>query len=112
MIQLRCASPFQTGTSRTTLWISDHIGYVVRHLHKVGLHIESCLTRSGTTDDNHILISGILWCFWSAVHGQTFRFCEDDIVFKDRIHEGFNIFSISPSGRSILHTLSELLCIF
>lgn len=56
MIQLRCASPFQTGTSRTSLRISDHIGYVICHLHKVRLHIESCLTGSGTTDDNHILI--------------------------------------------------------
>ena len=79
---------------------------------KVRLHIESCLTGSGTTDDNHILISGILWGFWSAVHGQTFCFCEDDIVFKNRIHEGFDIFSISPSCRSILHTLPELLCVF
>lgn len=41
MIQLRCASPFQTGTSRTPLWIGDYIGTV--HLHKVWLQPEAGL---------------------------------------------------------------------
>lgn len=69
MIQLRCASPFQTGTSRTPLGIGDHKAHIIRHLHKLRFYIKSGLTASGTTYYDDILVSGILWFLRSAVHG-------------------------------------------
>lgn len=69
MIQLRCASPFQTGTSRTPLGIGDHKAHIIRHLHKLWFYIKSGLTASGTTYYDDILVSGILWFLWSAIHG-------------------------------------------
>ena len=44
MIQLRCASPFQTGTSRTTFRIGDDVGTV--HLHQIGLDEKARFSRT------------------------------------------------------------------
>ena len=95
MIQLRCASPFQTGTSRTTLGISDHIGAV--HLHQVGLHEEAGLAGTGTTDDKDVLIPRVLRLFRSAVHGQPLGLGEDDIVGEVIIHVRPDVFRSSPT---------------
>lgn len=58
MIQLRCASPFQTGTSRTSFRVSDYIAAV--HLHKVRLNEKSCFAAAGAADYKHIFVSCIL----------------------------------------------------
>ena len=94
MIQLRCASPFQTGTSRTSLRIGDYIGRV--HLHQIRFEPESGFTGTGAADHKHIFVSGGLWVFWSAVHGQAFGFCENDIVLEHRVDVGSNILTGSP----------------
>ena len=96
MIQLRCASPFQTGTSRTPLWISYHKTHIIRHLHKLRFHIKSSLSATRSSDYYDILVSGILWFLRSAVHGQTFRLCQQNIVLKDRINKRGYILFISP----------------
>ena len=95
-----------------TFWICNHIRYVIRHLHEVGLHIESCFTGSGSTDDDHIFVSCILRKFRAAVHSQPLRLCQDDIIFKYRINKWFNVFFISPSCRTVFFALPELFCIF
>lgn len=112
MIQLRCASPFQTGTSRTPLGISNHKAHIIRHLHKLWFHIKSGLAAARSPDYYDILVSGILWFLRSAVHGQTFRLCQQNIVLKDRINKRGYILFISPSGRTIFFSLAKLLSIF
>lgn len=94
MIQLRCASPFQTGTSRTSFRISDNVGAV--HLHQVGFHKKASLAGTGTADNKNVFISCILRLLWSARHHQPFRFCQYDIVLKDRIDIRLYILCISP----------------
>ena len=96
MIQLRCASPFQTGTSRTPLWISNHKAHIIRHLHKLRFHIKSCLTTTGASDYYDILVSGILRFLRSAVHGQAFCLCQQNIILKDWINKRCYILFISP----------------
>lgn len=71
MIQLRCASPFQTGTSRTAFWISHNVGTV--HLHEIRLYKKSGFAGTGTTDYKYVFISRILRLFWSARHHKPFR---------------------------------------
>ena len=111
MIQLRCASPFQTGTSRTPLGISNHKAHIIRHLHKLWFHIKSGLAAARSPDHYDILVSGILWFLRSAVHGQTFCLCQQNIVLKDRINKRGYILFISPSGRTIFLPLAKLLSI-
>lgn len=57
MIQLRCASPFQTGTSRTALWVSDDKTRIGKH--EVWFCEESRLARARTADDNLQKISPV-----------------------------------------------------
>ena len=102
MIQLRCASPFQTGTSRTSLWISNHIRAV--HLHNVRLYKKSGFSRTGTANYQNVFIPGVFRILWSAWHSKTLCFCENNIIFKFRIRIWSYIFFCSPSGRTILHT--------
>ena len=78
MIQLRCASPFQTGTSRTSFRVSDHIGRM--KLHEVWLNKETGFTAARTANDQYIFVSGILRLLGAAVHGQKLRLREDNIV--------------------------------
>ena len=93
------------------LWIGDHKAHIIRHLHKLRFHIKSGLTASGTTNYNDILVSGILRFLRSAVHGQAFCLCQQDIILKNRINKRSYILFISPSGRSILLSLTKLLSI-
>ena len=64
MIQLRCASPFQTGTSRTSLRISNHIRAM--HLHNVRLYKKSGFSRTGTVNYQNVFIPGVFRILWSA----------------------------------------------
>ena len=94
MIQLRCASPFQTGTSRTSLWISNHIRAV--HLHNVRLYKKSGFSRTGTANYQNVFIPGVFRILWSAWHSKTLCFCENNIIFKFRISIWSYIFFCSP----------------
>ena len=64
MIQLRCASPFQTGTSRTALRVRDHIRRMA--LEQVGLDEEPRLAAAGAADDQDIFVPGVLGLLWAA----------------------------------------------
>ena len=112
MIQLRCASPFQTGTSRTSLGVGHDITDIFSHLHQIGLYIESRLTGAGATNYNHVLVPCKFWQLWSAVHGQPFRHGKKNIVFKYWVDKRCNVFCSPPSCRTILFSLSELFGIF
>ena len=107
MIQLRCASPFQTGTSRTSLRVRHNIGAV--HLHQVRFQPEAGLAGTGATDHQHIFVSGGLGALGAAVHGQALGFGQNHIVLAHRVDVGCNILTGSPTGRAILHTVTVLL---
>ena len=94
MIQLRCASPFQTGTSRTSLRVCDHIRTV--HLHQIRFEPESGFTGTGAADHQHIFVSGGLWVLGAAVHGQAFGFRENDIILEHRVDVGSNVLTGPP----------------
>ena len=94
MIQLRCASPFQTGTSRTSLRVRHNIGAV--HLHQVGFQPESGLTGTGAANHHYIFVSGSLGVLGAAVHGQAFGFGQNHIVLEHRVDVGSNILTGSP----------------
>ena len=107
MIQLRCASPFQTGTSRTSLRVRHNIGAV--HLHQVGFQPESGLTGTGAANHQYIFVSGSFGVLGAAVHGQALRFRQNHIVLKYRINVRCNILTSSPAGRTIFQTMSIFL---
>lgn len=92
MIQLRCASPFQTGTSRTAFRVCDHIGRV--HLHQVRFQPEPGFT--GTADHQHIFVSGGLGVLGATVHGQALGFGQNHIVLEYRVDIRCNILMGSP----------------
>lgn len=52
MIQLRCASPFQTGTSRTSLWVGDEVAGV--ELADVRGHVVKGLTGARAADHEDV----------------------------------------------------------
>ena len=92
-----------------SLWICDHIRYMICHLHQIGFDVKSGFTWSWAPDHDHILVSGILGSLWPAVHRKPFCFGQNDVIFKYRIYKRFNILPVSPSGRSILFSMPELL---
>ena len=79
------------------------------HLHQVGFHKKASLAGTGTADNKNIFISCILRLLWSARHHQPFRFCQYDIVLKDRIDIRLYSLCISPPCGTVLYTLPELL---
>ena len=65
-------------------------------LHQVWLYKEPCLTGAGTTDDQNVLIPGILGILWPAGHGQPFCLRKDHVVVRLLIHIRLNILGSSP----------------
>ena len=60
-------------------------------MHQVGLEPEAGFAGTGTADDQHILIPGVLGILWPVAHHQAFRLCEYDVVFKHRIDKGLDV---------------------
>ena len=89
------------------LWIRDYIGTM--HLEQVRFQPESCLTGTGSANDQHILIPGIAGILWTVAHHQPFRLCQDHIILKNRIFKWFYVFMRSPSCRSIFGVVPKLL---
>lgn len=112
MIQLRCASPFQTGTSRTSLRVRDDHGTV--HHHNRDLYEKPCLTTSGTTDHTDIFVPGILGVLWTALHGNGFCCRQRNVHPEILCHKWLDVFCCSPPGGTILHSFAELfgICLF
>ena len=94
----------------TALGVCHDIGAV--QLHQVGFQPEPCFTGTGATDDQNILVPGILWIWNPALHGQAFCFCQNDIVPGIRIHEGNNVRMLSPARGTELFILPELFSVF
>ncbi len=80
------------------------------HLHQVGLHIESCLTRSGTTDDNHILFLAYFGCF-----GRLFMVRRSVSVRMTLFEKSGSVYGLMSSGsrsvQAVLFALPELLAV-
>ena len=91
----------------TALWVSNDIGAV--HLHEIGLEPEAGFAGTGATDDQHVFVSRCFRVLWAAVHGETFRFCQNDIVAEHWVNVGSDILLCTPPGRAILFVLAELL---
>ena len=75
------AAPFKHLTAlykHCAFRIGHYIGGV--HLHQVRLHKKSCLTRTRSTYNENVLVTGEFWCRGLA-HCERFRPCEDHIVF-------------------------------
>lgn len=94
MIQLRCASPFQTGTSRTAFRVCDNIAAV--HLHKRRFDEKPCLAAAGTADNQHIFIPRRFGVFRTIIHRQPFRLRQEDVVVKVGVDVRRNVFGRSP----------------
>lgn len=110
MIQLRCASPFQTGTSRTSLRVCDHIRTV--HLHQIWFEPEAGLTGTGAADHQHVFVPCCLGVLGPAVHRQPLRLGQNDVVPEVRVHIRFNVLRRSPAGGAVFRVLAELLGVF
>lgn len=109
MIQLRCASPFQTGTSRTSFRVSHNIAAV--HLHKVWLDEKAGLSAAASSNHKDIFVSCILWLLRSAAHHQPFRLGQQYVVCKYRVNVGLYILGVAPTGRAIFHALTVFFCV-
>ena len=107
MIQLRCASPFQTGTSRTAFRVCDNIAAV--HLHKRRFDKKAGLAAAGTADYKNVLVAGIFRLLRAAVHGEPFRLREGDIVLKYRVCVRLYVLGCPPTGRAVFHAFPVLL---
>ena len=94
MIQLRCASPFQTGTSRTPFGIGDQIGAFGRieaRFAKV-----AGLAAAGAADDQNVLVPGILGIFRPACHGDSLCLGHWNILKEIRVHIGGYVRGCAP----------------
>lgn len=109
MIQLRCASPFQTGTSRTSFWVGYNITAV--HLHKVRLNEKSCLAAAGAADYKNIFVSCILRVLRAAAHHQPFGLRQQHVIFKHGVDIRLYILGIAPTCRTVLHAFTVFLCV-
>ena len=107
MIQLRCASPFQTGTSRTAFRVCDNIAAV--HLHKRRFDEKPCLAAAAAADHDDVLISRVLRLLRAAVHGKPFRLREGDIVLKYWVCVWLYVLGCPPTCAAVLHAFPVLL---
>jgi len=94
MIQLRCASPFQTGTSRTAFRVGNNIAAV--HLHKVGLYEKAGLAAAGTADNKNVFVSCILRLLRAAAHHQPFGLRQQHVIFKNGVDIRLYILRTAP----------------
>src|SRR5699024_3919942 len=94
----------------SALGIGDHIGAV--HLHQIRLQPEAGLAAAGTSDDQHVLVAGILGVLGAAGHGEAFGLGQNDVILEHRVDVGGNIVMGAPSGRAVLHVVAVLLGVF
>jgi len=77
-----------------TVRVSEHIGTM--KLEQIWLNPEPCFTGTGAADDQNILVSGVGRILRTIAHHQPLGLCEDYIVRKNRVDEGFDILCIAP----------------
>ena len=70
-------------------WVRDHIGAV--GLQKGRLAEEPGLAAAGTTDNQNVLVPGILGFLGPACHGDALCLCHGDILEEIRIHIGGDV---------------------
>ena len=81
------------------------------HLHDGGLNEEPGLAAATSSDDQDILVSGILGFFRAAGHGELFRLGQRDVPVGNRINIGGNIGRRAPPGAAVLDAPAIFLCI-
>lgn len=79
------------------------------HLHDVGFYKKSCLTGTRAADNQNIFISCVLGQLRSAGHHQKFRCCQNDVLFKNRVHVRLHILCSPPPGRTVFFSMPVLL---
>ena len=87
----KCMANLEQGR---TFRVSEHIGTM--KLEQIWLNPEPCLTGTGAADDQNILVSGVGRILRPVAHHQPLCLCEDHIVRKNRVDEGFDILCIAP----------------
>ena len=95
-----------------TVWISHNERHGIVFgvaLHQIGLHKEARLAGTRTTDDHDVFVPSVLWVLRPAAHCQLLCLSQNDIVFRVLVHKRLDVFSRTPSGRAVFHTLPELL---
>ena len=78
------------------------------HLHKVRLDEKSRFAAAGTTNDQHVFVSGIGRVLWSAGHHKPFGLRKNDVILRLWVHKGGNISFGAPAGASVFHIFSVL----
>ena len=78
----------------TAFRICHNIGTM--HLKQVRFKPESCLTGSGSTDNQDVFVPGIGRILRTVAHRNSFCLCQDYIVLEDGIHERFDICVSAP----------------
>lgn len=108
LIQLRRASLQELSAfhQHRTLWVCYNIATV--HLHKVRLDEKSRFAAAGTTNDQHVFVSGIGRVLWSAGHHKPFGLRKNDVILRLWVHKGGNISFGAPAGASVFHIFSVL----
>ncbi|MPM90932.1 hypothetical protein SDC9_138055 [bioreactor metagenome] len=94
------------------LWVRDNkAGRVVLGitLHQIGLYEKPCLAGAGAANNEDVFISGCFGVLWSAVHGESFRLRENDVVFKNGVDVRLDVLGPAPAGGAIFHVFTELL---
>ena len=59
----------------------------------------------GNADDEDVLVAGVFWLLWTAVHGQELRLRQDDVVSELRVHVRLDVLRLAPAGRSVFFAL-------
>ena len=92
-----------------TLWVRDHIGAV--GLQKRGFAKEPGLATAGATDNQNVLVPGILGFLGPACHGDSLCLGHWNILKEIRVHIGGYVRGCAPTGAAVFHTVPVLLLI-
>lgn len=57
--------------------------------------MEPSLAGAGTANDQYVFVDVVFWYLVPADH-DSFRLCQEDIVLKFLVDEGFNILLCAP----------------
>ncbi len=91
---------------RCTLRICQYIRAV--ELKQVRFDPEPGLTGAGTAHDQNVFVPGVGRILRPVAHHQPLRFGKDNVVFKDRIHERFDVFGTAPPCGAILEVVFKI----
>ena len=77
-------------------------------LHEVGFYKKSRLAGAGTAYYQHIFIAGMSRILRPAGHHKPLGLCQDNVVFRFRVHKRGNICFVAPAGAPVFHIFAVL----